>query len=170
MKKERKSSKVLVKDPEFAAEVTPIVETPPLDSLPTQPVKKTRKSRRMPRAVREQMVIDLDRAIGLVSPLTKSHKKATGSTEGVPPPSVKEIAKQLSEILKAMRVSLRVRARKGPDARPTSVFNLFVRETMQDMKAKGIVFGNTTERMQECGRLWRLRKAELLAAAVPTTV
>ena len=36
---------------------------------------------------------------------------------------------------------------------------------MKNMKDTGVVFENTTERMKECGRLWKLRKAELAAQA-----
>ena len=123
----------------------------------------------MPRSVREQIVLSLDKAILLLQPLNKKQRRATiaaAAAGGIMPSSPKEIGKQIEAILKTIRVGLRVRTRqavKGP--RPTSVFNLFVRETMCDMKANGIVFKSTTERMKECGRLWKLRKEENAAAA-----
>ena len=122
---------------------------------------KKQRHRRMPRAIREKMVVELDRAINLLVPVAKNLRKATIEREHTPQLTTKEIGKQVTEILKKLRSGLRVRSRRVSNDRPTSVFNLFVRETMSDMKANGIVFENTTQRMKECGRLWKIRKAEI---------
>ena len=150
------------------------VETPvetPVDQSETHPLKLRR--RQMPRVVREQMVNEIDRAMLILLPLIKRQKKpkapdvgdedVVAAVETAKTP--KELAKEVVELLKAMRVSLRVRSRRDSAPRKSSTFNLFVRETMKNMKDTGVVFENTTERMKECGRLWKLRKAELAAQA-----
>jgi hypothetical protein len=82
------------------------------------------------------------------------------------PPDCKAVARSAFEELKEIRGSLRVRVNR-PEGyeRKTSVFNLFVRETMKSLKDGGVTFASTTERMKECGRLWRLHK-EAAAAEV----
>lgn len=117
---------------------------------------KKPRSRRLPRAIREHMVGEIDRAVSIMLPLIQRAKRDNPTPLATP----KEIGKQVIEILKTLRSSMRVRS--AP--RASSDFNLFVRETMLGMKESGKVFQNATERMKECGRLWKLRKAELAAA------
>ena len=148
-----------------ASATAPIVveAPPPAPVVDASASVKPPRHRRMPRVIREKMVVELDRAITLLLPVAKTQRKSKIDPALALTP--KEAARQVTDILKTMRASLRVRTRNASVDRPTSVFNLFVRETMRDMKANGIVFANTTERMKECGRLWALKKEEVAAAA-----
>lgn len=150
---------------EVSKEVVKEVANEEINEVQEEPGKKQRRGRRMPRSVREKIVIDLDKAIAMLQPLIKNQRRATveaAASAGIFPSTPKAISKSVEVILKEIRIGLRVRTRNPSNggARQTSEFNVFVRETMQDMKEKGIVFESTKQRMKECGRLWKLRKEQ----------
>jgi hypothetical protein len=134
-----------------------------LSPEPAAVKRATGRRGRLPRLMREQVVFELDRITELLQTIAKTQRRAKVALGAEPvevpvPATPREVAKQAVEMIKHVRASLRVRARRDGAERTPSAFNLFVRETMKDLKARGEVFDNTTARMKECGRLWKLAK------------
>lgn len=162
----RKGAKKATEQPQPAPAVVEATPPAPVASGDAAPQRTYRKAR-MPRALKEEVVGKLDAVTELLTFLAKPPRKfpqeraeEIAAMKALPP---KEIAKQAIEMIKGVRACLRVRNNKADGAeRKPSEFNLFVRETMKQLKADGAVFANTTQRMQECGRLWKLRKEALL--------
>ncbi len=145
--------------------------SPPETVVQIDAPPKVRNNRRMSRAIREQVVANLDSVMERIIPLFKTPRKSKDAQRPETPAvviNVKDVLREVHAELKTIRSSLRVRIRKaGGGDRKTSKFNVFVKDTMRDLKERGIVFPTTTERMKECGRLWSLHKeATALAEAV----
>ena len=163
--KRGRSSKTVTEP--IVAPPPPVVE--PVKETATTPEAKTTNTlprignRRIPRAVREHMVENLDLVMESLIPIFRNarrpHNIPPDQYTPPTPPNVKEVARVAYDELKEIRSSLRVRVQR-PEGyeRKTSLFNLFVRDMMKEMKDNGVVFSSTTERMKECGRLWMEHK------------
>jgi hypothetical protein len=110
----------------------------------------------MSRFLREQVVLQVDSIISVLKPNTKGRRPKLEPVQAAARDAIRTALGQL----KTLRTSLRVRTRRDGQQRKTSEFNMFVRDTMKDLQERGIKFGSTTDRMRECGRLWKLKKEE----------
>ncbi len=114
----------------------------------------------MSHAVMEQVAKRLDQVITRLVPLTKVR-------EEIPKAAAKQELRELVAELRDIRSGMRIRVRNPNAERRTSEFNLFVRETMRELRDQGIVFPSTTERMKECGRRWNDLKLKTSTTTAP---